>query len=199
MKRSMRRILTTHTGSLPRPADLLTLLNSKEAGELADAGGFETSVRDAVNDIVRKQVEAGVDVVNDGEMSKPGYSTYIKDRLSGFGGESPGLGGAIRLSDLRDFPDYAARMFSNTPVATLKTPACDGPIRYRETHDLERDIENLKNAAEAVKAEEVFMSAASPGVIALFLQDHHYRSHEAYVAAIAAAMKTEYDAIYQAG
>ncbi len=199
MKRSTKRILTTHTGSLPRPDELLALISAKEAGELHDQAEFDAAVRSAVAETVRKQVEAGVDVINDGEMSKPGYSTYVKDRLSGFGGESVGLGGGNRLADLQDFPEYGRRLFPRSPAATLKTPACNGPVAYRDTHDLEVDIENLKTAAAGAKAEEVFMSAASPGVISLFLPDRHYGTHEAYLSALADAMKTEYEVIYRAG
>ena len=200
MKRSTRRILTTHTGSLPRPDDLLDLMRAKESGEFHDRAALDSSIRSAVADIVRRQVEAGVDVVNDGEMSKPGYSTYVKDRMTGFGGESVGLGGrdGPRLGDLQDFPEYSARLFTNM-ASILKTPACNGPISYHGVHDLEVDIGNLKAAAAGAKTEEVFMSAASPGVISLFLPDRHYSSHESYLAALADAMKTEYDAIYRAG
>ena len=199
MKRSMRRILTTHTGSLPRPQDLLAIITAKEAGESYDREALNASVRSAVAAIVGKQAETGVDIINDGEMSKPGYSNYIKDRMTGFGGESAGLeSGPPQLGDLRDFPDYAARLFPRVS-SILKTPACTGPISYQDTRDLNLDITNLKEAAHQVKAEEVFMSAASPGVISLFLRDHHYGSHEAYLAALADAMKTEYQAIHEAG
>jgi 5-methyltetrahydropteroyltriglutamate--homocysteine methyltransferase len=200
MKRSTRRILTTHTGSLPRPQDLLAIMTAKEAGEHYDREALDTSVRSAVATIVRRQAEAGVDVINDGEMSKPGYSTYIKDRMTGFGGESVGIGsgGAPQLGDLRDFPEYATRLFPSVS-SILKTPACTGPISYQDTRDLNTDITNLKEAALPVKAEEVFMSAASPGVISLFLPDRHYGSHEAYLTALAEAMKTEYQAIHDAG
>jgi 5-methyltetrahydropteroyltriglutamate--homocysteine methyltransferase len=199
MKRSTRRILTTHTGSLPRPENLLALMTGKEAGEPIDAEALNSSIRSAVAAIVRQQAEAGVDIINDGEMSKPGYSTYVKDRMAGFGGESVGLGGGTpRLGDLQDFPEYASRLFPSVS-SILKTPACNGPVVYRDTRDLEADIANLKRAAAGVKAEEVFMSAASPGVISLFLPDHHYGSHETYLAALADGMKTEYDAIHRAG
>ncbi len=200
MKRSTRRILTTHTGSLPRPDDLLAMMVAKEAGEPYDSVALASSIRSAVSDIVRKQVGAGVDVVNDGEMSKPGYSNYIKDRMTGFGGESAGLGegGALSLGDLKDFPEYAARLFPSTR-SILKTPACNGTISYRDTRDVEVDIANLKEATNGVKVEEVFMSAASPGVISLFLPDHHYGSHEKYLGALADAMKVEYDMIHRAG
>jgi len=120
--------------------------------------------------------------------------------MTGFGGESAGLGGGDgpRLGDLRDFPEYAARLFP-TVSSILKTPACNGPVAYQSTRDLETDVENLKQATAATKAEEVFMTAASPGVISLFLPDQHYGSHEKYLAAIADAMKTEYNAIHRAG
>jgi 5-methyltetrahydropteroyltriglutamate--homocysteine methyltransferase len=198
MKRSIKRILTTHTGSLPRPEGLLSMLIAKEAGESLDRGAFDESVRNAVAETLRKQATAGVDVINDGEMSKPGYSTYVKDRLSGFEGTNPGLL-AGSLADIKEFPDFGARMFAQSPVQNMKMPACDGPIRYRDTSDLETDIANLKQASKGVKAEELFMSAASPGVISVFLPNQHYGSDEAYLAALADAMKTEYDAIYQAG
>jgi 5-methyltetrahydropteroyltriglutamate--homocysteine methyltransferase len=200
MKRSTRRILTTHTGSLPRPNDLLTMMAAKEADEPYNSAALAASISAAVSDIVRKQVAAGVDLVNDGEMSKPGYSNYIKDRMTGFGGESVGLGsgGALSLGDLKDFPEYAARMFPSTR-SLMKTPACNAAISYGDMRDVETDIQNLKQAAAGVKVEEVFMSAASPGVISLFLPDHYYGSHENYLAALADAMKVEYDAIHRAG
>ena len=198
MKRSINRILTTHTGSLPRPQNLLELLIAKETGESFERDTFDTAVRDSVAETLRKQAAAGVDVINDGEMSKPGYSTYVKDRLSGFEGTNPGLL-AGSLADIREFPDFAARLFAQSPVQNMKMPACDGPIRYRDTSDLETDIANLKQAAKGVKAQELFMSSASPGVISVFLPNQHYGTDEAYLAALADAMKTEYDAIYQAG
>jgi 5-methyltetrahydropteroyltriglutamate--homocysteine methyltransferase len=197
MKRSSKRILTTHTGSLPRPEGLLALLSAKEAGTLADRAEFDIAVRDAVAETVRTQVEAGIDVINDGEMSKVGYSTYVKDRLTGFEGESTSLLGT--LADIKDFPEYGARLFSQSPAASLKMPACNGAIQYRDTHDLEIDLANLKAATARVKAEEVFMSAASPGVISVFLANHHYATRDAYLAALADAMRTEYEAIHRAG
>ena len=197
MKRSVKRILTTHTGSLPRPEALLVLLSAKENGTLSNLGEFDSAVRAAVKETVAKQVEAGVDVINDGEMSKPGYSTYVKDRLSGFEGQSSPLTGM--LADLRDFPEYGARLFSQSPAAALKMPACNGPIRYRDTRDLETDLANLKAAGAGIKAEEIFMSAASPGVISVFLANQHYSTRDAYLGALADAMRTEYEAIYHAG
>jgi 5-methyltetrahydropteroyltriglutamate--homocysteine methyltransferase len=152
MKRSSKRILTTHTGSLPRPQGLLALLAAKEAGTLTDRAQFDAAVRDAVAETVRKQVAAGVDVINDGEMSKVGYSTYVKDRLTGFEGESISMLGT--LADIKDFPEYGARLFSQSAAAAIKMPACNGAIQYRDTHDLEIDVANLQAATARVKAEE---------------------------------------------
>jgi 5-methyltetrahydropteroyltriglutamate--homocysteine methyltransferase len=197
MKRSSKRILTTHTGSLPRPQGLLALLAAKEAGTLTDRAQFDAAVRDAVAETVRKQVAAGVDVINDGEMSKVGYSTYVKDRLTGFEGESISMLGT--LADIKDFPEYGARLFSQSAAAAIKMPACNGAIQYRDTHDLEIDVANLQAATARVKAEEVFISAASPGVISVFLANHHYATRDAYLGALADAMRTEYEAIHRAG
>ena len=198
MKRSTERILTTHTGSLPRPDDLLPLIKAMEAGNTTDVAGFDTRVRSAVAEIVRKQVEAGVDVVNDGEAGKPSYATYVKDRLSGFGAEAstellPGI------ADLNDYPEYGERFRSQRAVADLKRPACDGPVAYRNRKDVDKELENLKAAVAQAKPTEAFMSAASPGVISIFLPNSYYKTHEAYLAALADAMKTEYNAIHQAG
>src|ERR1700736_2188329 len=170
MKRSTDRILTTHTGSLPRPESLLTLIEQKENGTLRDRGAFASAVKSAVDEIVRRQIESGVDVINDGEVDKPSYATYPKDRLSGFGGTSEGFFG---IADLADYPDYGQRLLGNTPVATLKRPACDGPVAYRDRAGLELEIANLKAAAAGSRPAEVFMSAASPGVISIFLPNQH--------------------------
>jgi 5-methyltetrahydropteroyltriglutamate--homocysteine methyltransferase len=191
MKRSTERILTTHTGSLPRPEDLVTMLYARDKGELQDTASFEKRVQEATAEVVRKQVGSGVDIVNDGEVSKIGYSTYVKDRLTGFGGEA----GPLRAADVLEFPEYARRVFR----ASMKRPACTGPITYKDKAALQKDIENLKAALQGVQPEEVFMSAASPGVISLFLKNDYYPNHDAYLAALADAMKVEYDAIHQAG
>ncbi|MGH7986662.1 MAG: cobalamin-independent methionine synthase II family protein [Candidatus Binataceae bacterium] len=196
MKRSSQRILTTHTGSLPRPDDLFTRLRAKEAGELADAGAFDARVKTAVGEIVRKQAETGVDIVNDGEMSKPSYSTYVKDRLSGFGGEKSAQ---LWAADLVDFPEFTKRGGRSSGIGGLKRPACTGPLVYRNRIPVRTDIDNLKAALNGAKVEEAFISAASPGVVSFFLSNSHYPSHEAYIRAIAEAMKVEYDAIHQAG
>ncbi len=196
MKRSTERILTTHTGSLPRPERLLPLIEQKENGNLRDNAAFDAAVKAAVGEIVRKQIECGVDVVNDGEVDKPSYATYPKDRLSGFGGVSEGF---FAIGDLADYPEYGARVLGNTPVSTLKRPACNAPVKYQDRSGLETEIANLKAAIANAKAADVFMSAASPGVISIFLPNQYYKTHEAYLAALADAMRVEYQAIHAAG
>jgi 5-methyltetrahydropteroyltriglutamate--homocysteine methyltransferase len=182
-------ILTTHTGSLPRPRDLVELLR----GPVDDATAFATRVRDAVASVVRRQRAVGLDIVNDGEQGKPDYSTYIKDRLTGFEGE----GAATPIgADLKDFPDFAAQ---KQLVAYTKRPACSGPIAWKDFAAVEKDIANLKSAARAAGITRVFMTAVSPGQAARFLVNRYYPSHEAYVHALAAALKREYAAIVNAG
>jgi len=191
MKRSTERILTTHTGSLPRPDDLVTMLYARDKGELQEQAAFEARVREATAEVVRTQIECGVDVVNDGEAGKIGYSTYVKDRLTGFEGEAAPL----RAADLLEFPEYARRALR----VRMQRPACTGPITYKDKEALRKDIENFTAALQGVEPEEVFLSAASPGVISLFLKNDYYPNHEAYLAALADAMKEEYNAIHQAG
>ena len=198
MKRSVERILSTHTGSLPRPDDLADMLFARETGELADAEALKARVRSAVAEIVRKQAEAGIDVVNDGEMGKIGYSTYVKDRLSGFGDETAKRA-SLSAADMAEFPEFTQRAFSGRKVPPMKRPSCNGPIAYRDRDELERDLDNFKAALAGASAAEGFLSAASPGVIAQFLGNTYYPTHEAYIAALADAMKVEYDAIHRAG
>ena len=192
MKRSTEHILTTHTGSLPRPPELLEALQRRDRGE-GDGAGLDAQVRDAVADVVRRQADAGVSVVNDGEAGKIGYSTYVKERLEGFGGEG-GMGGMP--ADIAEFPEYLKRVMSGIDFAM---PACVGPVSYRDLDAVRADVANLKAAVDGADVEDAFMSAASPGVIAFFLQNQHYDSHEDYVAALADAMKQEYDEIHRAG
>jgi 5-methyltetrahydropteroyltriglutamate--homocysteine methyltransferase len=195
MKRSTERILTTHTGSLPRPADLVELLRKAEAGERGDRAAFDARVRAAVAEAVRRQVEAGVDVVSDGEQGKPGYATYIKDRVTGFGGQSRVT---TVWAEARDFPEYWERRTGNTR-SSFPRPFCDGPIAWKDFPAVARDIDNLKAAVKAVGPADAFMSAASPGVVSIFLANEYYPSREKYLEAIAAVMKDEYDAIHRAG
>ncbi len=197
MKRSTDRILTTHTGSLPRPHELLTMLQHKESGEAFERATLAARVKSAVTEIVRKQMDAGVDIVNDGEMGKPSYSTYVKDRLSGFGGSEKSA--PLRATDLAEFRGFARRGASETGVAVLKRPACDGPIAYRDRDAVRVDVENLRAAVSMVHSVEAFMTAASPGVVTFFLTNKHYPTHEAYLRALAEAMRAEYEAICAAG
>ena len=192
MKLSTDRILTTHTGSLPRAPDLTSSLEALDAGRMPDPGPFDTRVRRAVSEIVRQQLEAGVDIVNDGEQGKVGYSTYVRHRLTGFDGQA-----AVPMrADWADFPEAAAR---GERRSTIMRPACDGPIEWKDRAAVQKDIANFKTALELAKPADAFMSAASPGVIAHFLKNEHYPSREAYLARLADIMKEEYDAIHQAG
>jgi len=195
MKRSVDRILTTHTGSLPRPADLIRTMFAREEGVPVDGPALGARIRAAVAEVVRKQVDAGIAVVNDGEVSKPSYATYVKDRLTGFGGASQ----ALQYQDLVDFPEMAKRVFGDPGRSRRKTPACTGPIAVRDPGAAQADVDNLKAAVAAVAADDVFVSAASPGVISLFFRDDHYGSHEAYLFAIADAMRHEYETVARAG
>ena len=191
MKRSTERILTTHTGSLPRPQDLtMALLLRDRAGE--PGADLPDRIRRAVADVVRRQVDAGVAVVNDGEASKITYSTYVKERLEGFGS---GSRGAAEDPELDEFPEYVQSTGRLEPT----TPACVGPVTYRDPGAVRADVANLHAALEGSGAEEAFMTAASPGVIASFLRNVHYPSHEEYLSALADAMKIEYDEIHRSG
>jgi len=195
MKRSVDRVLTTHTGSLPRPADLIRMMFAREEGVPVDAPALAARIRAAVAEVVRKQTDAGITVVSDGELSKPSYATYIKDRLNGFGGTSQSL----QYRDLVDFPEMAKRVFGDPGRSRRKTPACTGPISLRDPAAAQVDVDNLKSALGSAEVADVFMSAASPGVISLFFRDDHYGSHEAYLFAIADAMRHEYETVARAG
>src|SRR5881296_3565294 len=193
--RSTDGFLTTHTGSLPRPPDLIRMMYAKEEGVPVDAAALGARIRAAVAEAVQKQVKAGVAIVNDGEMSKPSYATYVKDRLAGFGGTSQPL----QYRDLVDFPELAKRVFGDPGRSRRRTPACNGPIGVRDARAAKIDAENLQAALAAVRVEEAFLTAASPGVISLFFRNDHYPSHEAYLFAIADAMRHEYEAVARAG
>jgi 5-methyltetrahydropteroyltriglutamate--homocysteine methyltransferase len=171
------------------------MMFAREEGVPVDGPALAARVRSAVAEVVRKQTDAGIAVVNDGELSKPSYATYIKDRLSGFDGTSQ----ALQYRDLVDFPEMAKRVFGDPGRARRKTPACTGPIGVRDRTAAQADVDNLKAAVGAAAATDVFMSAASPGVISLFFRDDHYRNHEAYLFAIADAMRHEYETVARAG
>jgi 5-methyltetrahydropteroyltriglutamate--homocysteine methyltransferase len=195
MQRSTDRFLTTHAGSLPRPDDLVRMMYAKEEGVPVERPALAARVRTAVAEVVKQQAEAGIDLVNDGEMSKPSYATYVKDRLAGFGG----TGNTFVYQDLNDFPKLAQRVFGDPGRSRRKTPACNAPIGVRDRQAAVDDVENLKAAVANVKAAGAFMSAASPGVVSLFFRNDHYPSQDAYLAAIADAMRHEYETIAQAG
>jgi len=195
MKRSIERFLTTHTGSLPRPEDLIRMMYAREEGVPVDPAALSERVASAVEEVVRKQAEAGVDVVNDGEMSKPSYATYIKDRLSGFGG----TGNTFVYQDLVAFPNLAKRVFGDPGRSRRKTPACNAAIGVRDPHAAKTDVDHLQAAFAKVKSQEMFLTAASPGVVSLFFRNEHYPSEEAYIFAIADAMRHEYETIAGAG
>ena len=187
MKHSSDRILTTHVGSLPRPDDVMDFLVAKESGEPYDTAGFDSCMRRAVHDVVAEQVAIGIDVVSDGEASKPGYATYVKDRLTGFSGDSP----PIHFADLDGFPKYRVRMGQAAGARPVHRARCTGAVAVRDTLPLEADLENFRDAVDAADATEGFLNAASPGVIAIFQTNDYYPSHDAYLAALAAAMKEE--------
>jgi 5-methyltetrahydropteroyltriglutamate--homocysteine methyltransferase len=195
MQRSMTRFLTTHTGSLPRPDDLIRMMYDKEEGVPVEPQALARRVKQAVADVVKKQAEAGIDLINDGEMSKPSYATYIKDRLNGFGG----TGNIFVYQDLSDFQRLEKRVFGDPGRSRRKTPACNAAISVRDKAAPVADADNLKAALGAVKAIGGFMSAASPGVVGLFFRNEHYPSQEAYLAAIAEAMRHEYETVAKAG
>jgi 5-methyltetrahydropteroyltriglutamate--homocysteine methyltransferase len=198
MQRSTERILTTHTGSLPRPNDLLELMYAKDEGR--DAPGLDESVRRATSEVVQQQVATGLDVINDGEMSKPSYATYVKDRLTGFGGENRAAAGGYLTSYAKEFPEWAERMAQDPYRARRVTPACNGPVAPRDPDAVHRDIANLRAALQASSPPgEVFMTAVSPGTIAQFLQNAYYPTDEAYLYALAEAMQPEYRAVVDAG
>ena len=200
MPRSTERFLTTHTGSLPRPDDLIRMMYAKEEGVPVEPAALAARVRSAVAEVVAKQVAAGVDLVNDGELSKPSYATYVKDRLAGFGG----TGNTFVYQDLADFPNLAKRVFGDPGRSRRKTPACNAPISVRDAGAAAADVANLAAALAAAGRRQTvqcqaFMSAASPGVISLFFRNDHYPSQEAYLFAIADAMRAEYRAVVDAG
>jgi 5-methyltetrahydropteroyltriglutamate--homocysteine methyltransferase len=199
MKTSTDRILTTHTGSLPRPKPLMELILGREKGERIDPAAFEAETAKAVDEIVAQQVAAGIDIVSDGEMSKPSYTTYIRHRVEGI---EPDPRAAEKGRDImvgRDslaHPDFA-RTRSN--FSSVPFPGCVGPLKYKDRSALDRDLAHLKAAASKSKPADVFMTAPSPGILTRFIINLHYPTEEAYVEALAEVLKTEYRAIVEAG
>ena len=193
MQTSQQRILTTHVGSLPRSAAVTEVVFACEQGKPPANG--DAVIRAAVSDVVARQVATGVDIVSDGEMSKISYATYIKDRISGFDGDSE----RDPPSDLEAFPGFLKRQASSGGTPTYRRPCCVGDIAVKDMGPVEDDIDNLKSAAADNNPVECFMNAASPGVIALFQPNRHYPGHEQYLEALAEAMAHEYRAIVDAG
>ena len=194
----MNRILTTHVGSLPRSQRVTELIFAHELGSGFDPVEYETTMADAVRTVVARQVEAGIDLVSDGEQSKISYATYIKDRITGFDGDSP----RRTPQDLEAFPSFLKRLASSGGSPQYRRPRCVGPIAPKTLAPLTADIEHMLAAIAATGSSAptgTFMNAASPGVIALFQPNEYYPSHEAYLDALAEAMRPEYEAIVAAG
>jgi 5-methyltetrahydropteroyltriglutamate--homocysteine methyltransferase len=193
------RILTTHTGSLPRPDDLIQIMWAKADGVPVDAVALSDRIAAAVRQVVDRQAEAGVNIVNDGEMSKPSYATYVKDRLHGFGGE------AVQdyfFADLVDYPRSAEMVAANPGRRKRSAPACVGPISVKDRDAITQDMANLNKAVAGTggtAVEGTFSSAASPGVVSLFFANEFYATDEEYLFAIAEAMRYEYEAIAAGG
>ena len=199
MKTSTDRILTTHTGSLPRPKPLIDLILRREGGEAVAADAFETEVVSAVDDVVAKQVAAGIDVVSDGEMSKPSYTTYIRHRVTGIAPDPRAAEKGVDIMigrDLLQFPDFG---HSRRSFSSVAFPGCVGDLRYTDRSALDRDLAHLKAAAAKHKPGEVFMTVPSPGILTRFIINLHSPTEEAYVEALAEVLKVEYRAIVQAG
>ena len=190
------RVLTTHTGSLPRPDDLIQIMWARGDGIPVDEGALSERVASAVQEVVDRQVDAGVAIVNDGEMSKPSYATYVKDRLNGFGGESVQN---YFFADLVDYPRSAEMVAANPGRRKRTAPACNDEISVRDRDAITTDMANLGKAVAGSAVAGTFSSAASPGVVSLFFGNEFYATDEEYLFAIAEAMRYEYEAIAAAG
>lgn len=191
----MTGILTTHAGSLPRTQKVVDFIFAREREEPYDHAEFDAAMTAAVSETVRRQKDAGVGIVSDGETSKISYATYVKDRYTGFAGDSPRRAPA----DLKMFPGFLKRLADDGGTPEYARPMCVGEVRSKGQGELEKDIANLRAAMDRHKVERGFMNAASPGVISLFLQNEFYPTREAYLAALADAMKAEYETIVAAG
>jgi 5-methyltetrahydropteroyltriglutamate--homocysteine methyltransferase len=196
MSSASERILTTHTGSLPRPQELIRAMWAVADGVAVDEQALQERITAAVSDVVQKQIAAGIDVVNDGEMSKPSYATYVKDRLAGFGGESIAN---YHFADLVDYPRSTEIVAANPGRRKRSAPACNAPISVKDDGAASLDMVNLKQATASTDPVGTFSSAASPGVVSIFFGNQHYGSDEEYVFAIAEGMRIEYEAITSQG
>ncbi|NCF47945.1 MAG: epoxyalkane--coenzyme M transferase [Bacteroidetes bacterium] len=191
----MPKILTSHVGSLPRTQEVVDFIFARENEQAFDQPAFDACMTSACSETVRRQVEAGIDIVSDGETSKISYATYVKDRYTGFSGDSP----RNAPGDLKLFPSFLERLANDGGTPQYARPMCTGEVVSKGKGELETDIANLKAAMATHGAARGFMNAASPGVISLFLQNQHYKSREAYLAALADVMKREYETIVEAG
>ena len=191
----MTEILTSHVGSLPRTQEVVDFIFARERGETYDDAAFQSCMTAACAETVRRQATAGIDIVSDGETSKISYATYVKDRYTGFSGDSP----RNAPGDLKLFPGFLERLANDGGTPQYARPMCTGEVRSKGQGELQADIDNLKVAMAAQGLERGFMNAASPGVISLFLQNQYYKTREAYLAALADAMKAEYETIVAAG
>jgi 5-methyltetrahydropteroyltriglutamate--homocysteine methyltransferase len=195
MRVSSERILTTHVGSLPRSQAVTDVLFARERGEISDARAAGAVISDAVAEVVRRQVDTGVDIVSDGETNKISYATYIADRFAGFGGDTPREPG----QDLVEFPRFMAKLASSGATAKYRRPRCVGEIALKDAGPLHEDLRNFRQAVDAARPAEAFMNAASPGVLALFQPNDYYPTQDAYLEALGNAMQSEYEAIVAAG
>ena len=191
----MTRIRTSHVGSLPRSQEVVDFIFARENNENYDETSFDEAMTKAVHDTVGKQTESGIDIVSDGETSKISYATYVKDRYTGFSGDSPRNAPA----DLKMFPTFLERLANEGGTPQYARPMCTGPVSSKGQGELQKDITNLKAAMSAHGRTRGFMNAASPGVISLFLQNDFYKTREEYLSALADAMKTEYETIVASG
>lgn len=191
----MTKILTSHVGSLPRTQDVVDFIFARENEQPFDQAAFDAAMTSAVDETVAKQVKAGIDIVSDGETSKISYATYVKDRYTGFSGDSPRNAPA----DLKMFPGFLKRLANDGGTPQYARPMCTSDVTSKDQSELQKDIDNLKGAMANHGAKRGFMNAASPGVISLFLQNDHYKTREAYLAALADAMREEYETIVASG
>jgi 5-methyltetrahydropteroyltriglutamate--homocysteine methyltransferase len=189
------RFLTTHIGSLPRNEELMRIMFAREDGIPLDQVALENKIIEAVTSVAARQIDAGIDIINDGEMSKPSYATYVKDRLNGFGG----TGNSFTFADIEAYPNIKARVLADPGRKHRRTPACNGPVSMRDVEAPQRDARRLKEAVKGAQPTGMFLSSASPGVTSFFFRNDFYPSHEDYVFAVAEALRHEYEAIVNAG
>jgi 5-methyltetrahydropteroyltriglutamate--homocysteine methyltransferase len=192
---SNHRFLTTHIGSLPRNEELIQYMFAREDGIPLDKAALEAKVIEAVEHVAARQIEAGIDIINDGEMSKPSYATYVKDRLDGFGG----TGNSYTFADVEAYPGTKARIAGDPGRKHRRAPACNGPVAMRDVDAPRRDAQRLQQAIKGKPPTGMFLSSASPGVTTFFFRNDHYPSHQDYLFAVAEALRHEYEAIVGAG